>query len=94
VRTWRCASRSATRRGGRRAALGVSVLDEALRGLAEIDPGAEVAAFALGGLATGPAARALWGEGDDARCEAAAALLLAGRSLEGKVARFSSRRDR
>ncbi len=75
-----------------RSALGVSVLDEALLGLAEVDPESELASFAAGGLASGHAARALWAEEDEERCEVAAALLLAGRRIEGRAARFSSRR--
>ena len=75
------------------AALGVSVLDEALWGLAEIDPESALAAFATGGIASGNAARALWSEEDDARAEAAAILILASRVSELKTARFESRRN-
>jgi hypothetical protein len=74
-----------------RAALGVSILDDALRGLVEIDPETELAAFATGGWAVGHAARTLWrGEGDEA-CNLAATLLLSGRSLEAKSVRFTSK---
>ena len=75
------------------AALGVSVLDEALWGLAEIDPESELAVFATGGIASGHAARALWSEEDDARAETAAILILASRASEHKKARFESRRN-
>lgn len=75
-----------------RAAIGVTIVDEALRGLAEMDPEGDLASFAVGRWAQGHAARTLWNGEDDEACDVAAAILLAGRQLEGSVARFDSRR--
>ena len=75
-----------------RAALGLAILDRALWGLAEMDAEADLAAFAVGQLASGHAAKALWTETDDARAEALAALVLAGRAAGNRSVAYSSRR--